>query len=87
MDLQECLRCGGALEHGVIQGQQLYLNWEPADGGRGATMHGKEHLVTGSPVRGPALAAQRCGSCGLGYFESSPGREHRWPSRPVVALP
>jgi hypothetical protein len=67
-DLASCLRCGGELELGVIVGQQLYLNWQPRNAEGGMTMHGKEHLATGSLRKGPRLDAARCSKCGLGYF-------------------
>ncbi len=70
-DLTSCLRCGAALELGVIVGQQLYLNWQPSNAEGGVTMHGKEHLAKGSPMRGPRLEAARCPSCGLGYFQGA----------------
>ena len=68
-DLTTCLRCGSDLEHGVIVGQQLYLNWEPVGASGGVTMHGKEHLAKGTVSRGPRIDAARCPSCGLGYFQ------------------
>ena len=70
-DLVACLRCGSDLELGVIVGQQLYLNWEPAGASGGVTMHGKEHLAKGSVTRGPRINAARCPSCGLGYFQGT----------------
>lgn len=72
-DLASCLRCGSELEFGVIVGQQLYLNWEPNDAEGGLTMHGREHLATGSARRGPRLKAARCPGCGLGYFQGGEG--------------
>lgn len=71
MDLDTCLRCGDALEGGSVVGQNLYLNWESTDEPRGRTMHGKQHLATGSVSRGPRLPGAICRSCGLGYFDGS----------------
>lgn len=68
---ESCPRCGApTLEPGHITGQMAYLNWIRIGESPGPLTIGKEHLATGSLTKPPMLAAVRCGSCGLGMFES-----------------
>jgi Domain of unknown function (DUF6487) len=65
-----CPECGGELEQGFITGQMKYLSWTKEGERPGNTTWGQEHLAKGSFTTPPMLPAARCGSCGLGLFDT-----------------
>lgn len=67
---ERCPQCGGGVESGRVVGQGMYLNWIPEGERVGWVTIGKEHVATGSLVRGPELPSVRCRSCGLGFFQT-----------------
>ena len=68
---ERCPRCDGGMEAGRVVGQGVCLNWIPESESVGwVTVGGKEHVATGSLVRGPQLASVRCRGCGLGLFQT-----------------
>ncbi len=67
---ERCPRCEGDLEAGRVVGQGVYLNWIPEGERVGWITIGKEHVATGSLVRGPELSSMRCRGCGLGRFQT-----------------
>lgn len=67
---ERCPQCGGGLESGRVDGQGVYLNWIPERERAGGVTIGKEHVATGSLVRGPELTSVRCRGCRLGFFQT-----------------